>query len=401
MERLVDWDLVVRFSEVSEPLVAPVMGGQTRIGAWPRITNTRSHSLAYYQLRRKHVRRPHTPVRILYALQFFPQLSETFVTTEIEAMRQAGVDIAVWSESDPPVPFDTDVPVFRGTLADAVAEFRPAMVHSHSLYQALSYAPLVHPTGVPMTVRGHGFEFSEERLRTLSQMNGIRAVFEFPHFVDSITEDGFDTTKLRTMTACFNPDLYFPKGSQDRRLVIRAGLASPTKDMVTFVKVAAKCPRHRFVLVPCWSVGYPDYLDELFELNRSLGDPVEIAVNRSHAEVAALTQRAGIYLHTHSLQEPYGMPVSIAESMAAGCYIVARRCAAAIDFVGNAGQTYDTEDEAVELILATEKWTDDQWEQARMASIERAFANYPSTIVLHPLLAEWERAEVGSFTATA
>jgi len=399
--RLVDWDLVLRFIAHSEPLLVPVLGGQYRMGSWPRISNQESHSLAIYRVRRKHVSRKEVSLRVLYALNFFPQLSETFVTTEIAAMREQGVDISVWSEYEPPVPYDTDVPVLRGDLCEAIAKVRPRMVHVHSLYQALRYAPIAQSAGVPMTVRGHGFEFSEERIRELSKTDAVRGVFLFPHFVADDSLQGIDATKLRPMTCCFNPDLYFPRGNTDHRLVIRTGLASPTKHLDAFIRVAAMCPRHRFVLVPCWSVGYPDHLEELKELNRSLGDPVEMLVNRPHAEVADLMRRAGIHLHTHALQEPYGMPVSIAESMAAGCYIIARRSPASVAFVAGVGKTYDTEAEAAALVQETETWTNSQWAAARLASIERAFAHYGSQEVLRPLLDEWTSSPLGSLATSA
>jgi glycosyltransferase involved in cell wall biosynthesis len=399
--RLVDWDLVLRFMDRSEPLIVPVLGGQYRMGSWPRISNQESHSLAIYQVRRKHLPRTNLSMRILYALQFFPQLSESFVTTEIAAMREQGVEIVVWSEHEPPVPYATDVTVLRGDLGEAIAKVRPRLVHVHNSYHALRYAPIAQAAGVSMTVRGHGFEFTEERLRALSQTSAIRAVFQFPHFITDRAFDGVDTTKLRAMTCCFNPDLYFPRGVPDHRLVVRAGIASPTKHLDAFIRTAAMCPRHRFVLAACWSVGYPDHLEELEALNRSLGEPVEILVNRPHAEVANLMRRAGIHLHTHALQEPYGMPVSIAESMAAGCYVIARRSPASAAFVADVGKTYDTEAEAIALVQETETWTSSQWAAARLASIERAFAHYGSPQVLRPLLEEWTSSPLGSFTASA
>ncbi|HKO96679.1 MAG TPA: glycosyltransferase [Pyrinomonadaceae bacterium] len=401
LERLVDWDLVVRFMAQTEPLQVPVLGGQCRLGSWPRVSNQLSHALAYFQVQRKHRPGKKVSARILYALQFFPQLSETFVITEISAMRERGIDIVVWSEYDPPVPFECDVPVVRGDLGEAIAQVRPDMVHVHSLYQAQRYAPMVSPTGVPMTVRGHGFEYSEELLQEVSTAAAVRRVFEFPHFITGKKLEGLETEKLRAMTACFNPNLYFPKGESDPRLVVRAGLASPSKHMDAFIRIAAMCPRHRFVLLACWSTGYPDHFEELQSLNRSLGEPVEILLNRPRVEVSELMQRAGIHLHTHTLVEPYGMPVSIAESMAAGCYVIARRCPASIEYVGEAGKTYDTESEAAALVLETEHWTKEEWGAAHLASVDRAFTHYPSQVVLQPLLDEWTSASVETLVATA
>ncbi len=398
LERLVDWDLVVRFMAQSEPLQVPILGGQCRLGSWPRVSNQFSHALAYFQVQRKHRLKKPVAARILYALEFFPQLSETYVTTEIAAMREQGVDVVVWTEHEAPVPYDTDVPIMRGDLGEAIKKVSPRMVHVHHLHRALKYAPVAQAAGVPMTVRGHGFEFSDERIRELSQSDVIRAVFVFPHL---IPDNRFTSNKLRGTTGCFDPNLYYPRGQKDTRLVFRTGVASPSKNLDVFIRVAAMCPRHKFVLVPCWSVGYPNHLEELQALNRSLGEPVEILVNRPPGEVAELVQRAGIHLHTHALLEPYGMPVSIAESMATGCYVIARRCAASIAYVGEAGTTYETEAEAAALVRETEHWTQEQWDAARLASIDRAYTHYTSQQVLQPLLDEWTKGSGGSLAATA
>jgi glycosyltransferase involved in cell wall biosynthesis len=137
------------------------------------------------------------------------------------------------------------------------------------------------------------------------------------------------------------------------------------------------------------SVGYPEHLDEIRWLNESLGCPAEILENLPHAEVAAYLQRAGIYLHTHALQDPYGMPVSIAEAMAVGCHVIGRRTPAAAELIDGAGRLYDTEDEAAALLHATTAWTDEQWRAGRLASIENAFSRFTTSHVLAPLLDEW------------
>ena len=57
---------------------------------------------------------------------------------------------------------------------------------------------------------------------------------------------------------------------------------------------------------------------KLIELNESLGSPVEIKFNVGYPEMNELVAKAGIYMHTFGFQQPFGMPVSIIESMATG-----------------------------------------------------------------------------------
>lgn len=364
------------------------MGGCYEQGTWPRVTTREPEFLNAYRVTRKYADATAVPARVLYALEFFPQLSETYVTTEIACMRRRGVHVEAWSEFDAVVPYETDVLVHRGSLEEAIRRSRPDVVHTHHLHRALKYLPAATAAGLPMTVRGHGAEFTEERLRALEEAPGIAVVYQFPHLIPPA---GLGSDRVRTMTSCFDPELYFPAGEKDRRMVVRTGLASPPKDMKTFLRVAARCPRHRFVLIPCFSIGFPQHLDEILEYNRSLGSPVEILPNLPHRETADLVRRAAIHLHTHALTEPFGMPVSIAEAMAAGCYLIGRRCAAVEAYLGEAGRTYESEDEAVTLVTETLHWDEERWRRAYLVSLDRAYAHFLGPKVLAPLLEDWSR----------
>jgi glycosyltransferase involved in cell wall biosynthesis len=191
------------------------------------------------------------------------------------------------------------------------------------------------------------------------------------------------------MTACFDPELYYPGANKDDGLVVRTGVAKRTKELETFIRVARRCPEHRFVLIPARNIGESDYPDWLIELNRSLDSPAEILPNLPHRETRDLVQQAAICLHTNALADPFGMSVSIAEAMATGCYVIGRRCDAAESYIGDAGRVYTTEDEAVEQIRATSHWDEENWLRARVASVDRAFRNFEGPKMLDPLYREW------------
>ncbi len=348
-----------------------------------------SRIMARHRARRVLGPRISPPLRVLYALEFFPHVSESYIATEIAWMRRQGVEIEAWSEREPPVPEATEVIVHRGSLAAAIAAFRPRIVHGHHLEQALGYAPIVGAAGLPMTVRAHGFTLDVAKRAAIDASDAIVAVFHFPHMVGPVSAPGAE--KIRPMTCCFDPDVCYPQGRKDPRLVVRTGLASPTKDLGMFLRLAMRFPRHRFVLIPCWSFGMPDHLDELLAQNRALGDPVEILPNLPHAEVVDITRAAGVYLHTHALLDDYGMPISIAEAMATGCYVIARRGPSTEAFLDGAGSVYDTEDQAAELLRATEGWDGERWRRARIAALDRAHGAFAAPDVLPPLLEEWVR----------
>jgi glycosyltransferase involved in cell wall biosynthesis len=388
LTRLVDWDLILRYTAAAAPLAVPMLGGCYRTGRSDRITTREGCNRNDYLIRRKHDGKRGSHLRVLYALWHYPQLTETYIRWEIECMQRWGVHVEVWSERESPAaPFVTDVPVHHGSLAAAIARTRPHLVHVHWLHSAVQYDGAIRKAGLPLTVRGHGFEVARRHVLALQRSPTVQAVYLFPHLARSFP--GMD--KVRPMTTAFNGDLFYPGPHKDRRLVVRTGPGLPTKDVQAFFDVARSCPDHRFVLVLARCNEHERFLDKVDAYNRKLGSPVELRINEPVEQVAALVREAGIYLHTHGLAVPYGMPISIAEAMATGSYVIGRRCRASEAYIGNAGRVYGSAAEAAQQIQRTAQWSDEQWQRAQRRAVERAYRHFADIRVLRPMLEDWLR----------
>jgi len=108
-----------------------------------------------------------------------------------------------------------------------------------------------------------------------------------------------------------------------------------------------------------------------------------------HEDVATLICRAGIYLHTNDANSRFGMPISISEAMASGCFLIARRSPAAYDYVQDAGDLYESPEEAADLVKQTAGWSQLRWKDAQRRSVDRAFSNFLNVGVLEPLVGQW------------
>lgn len=172
-------------------------------------------------------------------------------------------------------------------------------------------------------------------------------------------------------------------------MVLRTGCALPTKDYLTFMQVARLCPQQRFVLVLCRAYQLEDYLNEIVALRARLGAPVEIFTDLQHEEVARLMRQAGIYLHTSGSDSIFGMPISISEALATGSYVLGRRCPGAQTYLQEAGQFYESAEEAAALIQQTAHWDEEQWQQTHLRALERAYGSFVSTDALQQLVADW------------
>jgi glycosyltransferase involved in cell wall biosynthesis len=347
---------------------------------------------SYFEAQRKSRIVPELPrpPRILYVLYQYPQLSETYVETEIRFMRRLNVEIEVWAECQAASPYEPSVPVHRGGLADAIASFEPDVLHVHWLRFATARSAMFAITDVPVTLRAHGFETTDETIRQVLALPTLRRAFCFPHQLASFT----DQPLLRPLTVAFDTSLFRPAREKDRRLVVRAGVARPSKDLQLFSDVAAKLPEHRFVLAIATVNGSETFARELVATCRSGDSHVDLMIDVPRDELLPLFERAGIHLHTVTPPDqregtPLGMPISIAESMATGAYVLVRDLPPLTAYVGDAGRAYRDAAHAAELIAETATWSDAEWKLAWTRSVNRAFTHHADELVLQPLFDEW------------
>ncbi|MBE7186374.1 MAG: glycosyltransferase, partial [Methylobacterium mesophilicum] len=283
---------------------------------------------------------------VLYALDSFPQLSESYINAEIERMKEWGVHIEVWSKDDPKSEGrHVDVKVHRGALVDTIARIKPDIVHTHWTQTALKYKDAAKRNGVPMTARGH-WHFVPKQLERIENEETIVRLFMFPHLA---AKYGSVSSKIQPMHSCFHHEWLAPQRRKNRKMIMRTAACKKPKGLHDFVRIASKLPDYRAVMILC-SLGPNALYRELEEFNRSLGSPVEMLHDITYEEVAAFAAEAGIYVHTYDPDISFGMPVSIAETMAAGCTVIARDVLGARDYAGDAGRYYTSEDEAVALV---------------------------------------------------
>ncbi|MCW5892484.1 MAG: glycosyltransferase [bacterium] len=387
LRRLTDWDLVLRFARESPPRLLPVIGSRYEAGLPDQVSATESYAQHVHLVQRKLEAPLARPLRVLWAVRGWPQLSEASVRVEIDCMRRFGVEAAVWREQPGAVCFMHDAPVFDGALPAALQAFAPHVVHAHGLPWGLAQRAAAAAAGVPLTVRGHGSDFDPALVDGLLAEAIVAGVYLVPHQARRFAGE----PRVRALAAAFDPTRNRPQGTKDPRLVVRCAAARRSEDLPAFLRIATRRPEQRFVLALARLPGVPGVVEEIAALGRSLGDPVALRIDCGHDEVAALLAEAGVYLHTHGLDEPYGQPQSIAEAMASGCFVLARACPESQAYVGDAGRLWATEDQAVACLAETASWDEAGWAAARLRAVDRAYARHVDRLALRPLLDDWLR----------
>ncbi len=392
LDRLIDWDLVLRYSEGRSVRAVPVLGARYRVLDEQRITDVAPVASNEVAIRSKWYPPQdwRTAIRVLFVVWHYPQLSETYIETEIRQLRRWGVHVEVWRAADVAAPYPTNIPVHSGTIADAVEKAQPDLVHVHWLGFALDQDEVLSGLGLPVTVRLHGFDTTRDGLGRLLAKPWLAAIYAFPAQARIAGPD----PRVRIVPAAFETALFRPSRSKDRRLIVRAGAALPSKDIPFAFDLAKRLPAFRFVYAGITAKNVERYADELMQMRARMESPIDIQWNLPREDVAALIGRAGVYLHTINPPDaphaaPLGMPVSIAEAMATGAFVVYRQSPEFDAYVGEAGRAYRSLDEAAEILAETERWSEQDWERAANRSIEQAYRGHADSIVYRTILEDW------------
>lgn len=384
--RFQDWDLVLRYTADRTPRRIPVLATRYDWGSTTRISNQRPYIASQQMIRDKHAKPIATPLRVLFVCFDYPQLSESYVHTEIRWLLSHGVHIEVHCGELPRSPGQPLAPIHYGNLADTIAAVAPDIVHVHWMSQTSQFAETLARCGVPVTVRVHGFDYTDQLGRELARMPWLQRLYTFPGLQPG---DRRDAEKWLPLASNFDSTRYYPPKSKNRRLVLRCGACLPTKDLQLTLQVAALRPEYRFLLVLSNNNHGIELAETLIRKNEELGSPAEIRFDLQYDEMAALMREASVYLHTFGYAQPFGQPISIAEAMACGTIPCVRFSRRALDYTGEAGLYYDSAADVSELLAEMLAWDDARWARQTDLCVERAFTRHADCVVLPDMLNDW------------
>ncbi|MCB1786260.1 MAG: glycosyltransferase [Gammaproteobacteria bacterium] len=173
LTRLVDWDLVARYTRRYPPFFLPGVLADYFIDAGAeRVTDTEPFLDNRERMRArnagpipKHVRAP-GPLRIAFVQHEFPALSQTFVQNEIRFLIAIGVQVSVFyvreSNVTGPVPdgLDSVRIASRDHLVHLLVARDVDLVHTHFAMPHLAdlIVPVCERLGLPFTQKPHAFD---------------------------------------------------------------------------------------------------------------------------------------------------------------------------------------------------------------------------------------------------
>jgi len=334
-------------------------------------------------------------MRVLYALEDYPVISETYVETELDYFLECGIEIAAWCRRPDSKRPPWRIPIFGGPIQNAVKAWKPDLIHVHWFVVVPSVT--VQGLGIPITIRAHSFEFSADAVRTFTFHRDVLAIFLFPHMLDAFLKHprGAGLTrealagKVIPLPSTYNEKMFYPEPKVPNT-VVRATAGLNGKDLENFIDTARECPEAKFTLITSIPKEDDSCVRNIVGRNASYGSPVQILTDVPREEAAAIIRRSEICLRSNNPQgHPFGMPVSIAEAMGSATIPIVRDHEAAKRYVGNAGLYFTTTKEAASSIRKiTADWS--LAESLRKAATDRARVHMSST-VLPVILGVWAK----------
>ena len=387
INRLDDWDLILKYTQNNDAKGLDILAANYRSLDDLRMTDNNLLGTNFVKVLSKWPPRNinvSTP-KVLYVLNSYPQLSESYVEYELRKMRDFGFEIEVWRRQKPHSPYHSDIKVHDEDFREVVDKIKPDLIHIHWLGIAKIILPFIDDLNIPTTIRAHSFDTTKESIRFCSKRSFVKKIYCFPqHF------DDFSDAKLKIQNTVFDTKIIKPHKNKDKRLVVRGGAAIPSKSLPFFIRLAKELPDFKFILAVVKCHDNDDYINELKKLANSISSPVEIKTNLTRESYTELVSEAGIFLHTVDKKlMNVGMPISISESMATGCYIVASNNESMKRYIGESGKTYNDMNEAKKIIKDTQLWSDHEWDKTWKNSVERAFSKHADEIILRPMFFDW------------
>jgi hypothetical protein len=317
--------------------------------------------------------------RLMYIVRNFPQISQTYIRSEIEALRDEW-EISVVTLTKPNVPYRRHVP-FReiadpAEIREAIEEFRPDVLHSHYLNQADTYAALIaQGLRVPFTFRAHSFDTlgpgAELVRRAVPVLNHelCLGVLSFPFTRPFFEAAGVRPEKIVDCYPVVNYPLFHDR-SPNGEAVMNVGAAIPKKRMEDFVDLAAQLRGTAFDL---YAVGH--IVAQLHDYNAARGNVVRIMPPVEPDEMPREYKKHRWLVYTASREmATVGWPMAVAEAQASGVGVCMPNLRPDLrDYVGEAGYLYDSIGEVARIVSrpVPEEMRELGFEQARKSDVFR------------------------------
>lgn len=293
--------------------------------------------------------------RVLYILAQYPQMSETYVKSEIEAIRdEYDVFVVGLGKADLPYKNHARYRILSDWdhITECISEFRPHVLHTHWLYNIWKLEYFAKKSNTPYTVRAHSFDIlidpENHYAKAVSLINDdlCLGVLTFPFGRPSLEKIGVRGDKLHDCFPVVNYKRFYNR-SQNGDAIMNVGGCLPKKSVEDFIELTMEAPHLEFNL---YALGYN--VDKTRMLNNERGSPVKFIPPIEPEEMPAEYKKHRWLVYTASRKiGTVGWSMAVAEAQASGVGVCMANLRPDLrDYVGDAGFLFDSVGEVADII---------------------------------------------------
>ena len=315
-------------------------------------------------------------VSVMYIVTDYPQISQTYIKTELEAIYD-DYDVTIVSRDLSDIPYENHFPYHYLTEPDSIRELieqaQPDVLHLHYLVHLEIVGPLAERMGIPFTVRSHSFDtlalrqknlqgrlkqFFKRNSQDFKEVSKVRenlkwlnhelclGVLAFPFGRSFLEKEGVRADKIIDCYPVVNYRRFYDR-SPNGDYIMNTGAAIPKKKMEDYITLASRIPNKKFNL---YALGYE--VDKLESLNNGAGNPLNIIPPIQPNQMPCEYKKHQWLVYTAAFDlATVGWPMAVAEAQASGVGICMPNIRPDLkEYVGEAGFLYNSIDEVVDII---------------------------------------------------
>lgn len=337
LPRLVDWDLVLRLTDDQPGVPVPARAVGYTTDAPDRVSDVRAFETSEARVRA--AARSRRPLHVLAVNAQFPLLSETYVADELAALSAQGARLGFVRINKPVAPMRVDAPVWSD-LGTGVREFDPDVIVLHWVGFAYALADQLTALGIPYAVRSHGFDIDRGLVERVLDDPLCLGVWAYPTAIQ-----GFPGTYALPLLLTSHERIPAPEPGRVRDLVLSSSAGLPKKDFDLLFAAMDQLPGVERRIVVAATEQFEQLPGDLFERCGARPDPPLVQVNLPRDDVFGLLARTALHVYTLRPEDPFGMPMSVAEALCAGASVCLPDRPEARAYAGPGARFYSTADD--------------------------------------------------------
>jgi hypothetical protein len=326
--------------------------------------------------------------KILYILFEYPQLSETYIQVEIDALKD-NYDIRIVSLRKADCPAYTTVPyVVLNNVEEIISfakSFEPDYIHTHWIDSHLKpLYEVAKAINTPFTIRSHSFDvlkkqkpwykkirlfFKKPPLTKIVNSPLCLGVLAFPFAIKNLKREGIKTKKIISTYPVIDYQRFYDK-SPNGEGIINLGASLPKHNFEAYLHFAKQLPSVQFHLYP---IGYGK--KKIQQENEKLGYPVNIHDEVPHDQMPKVYKQYQWLVYTANPDiATVGWPLAAAEAMASGVGVCVPNMRPDIyEYVEDAAIVYNSLEELKEIICkpVPEEMRERGFEVSKKCDIQR------------------------------